>query len=101
MEVPLGDSDKLMVGPEYVEYNVELANEKMEANRVRTDNLLDMLLKNGFSCSKTSNGDFLDNGNVECDDGPICFDTMLKNSLVNGVIGNGNAKRGDFDDSCS
>lgn len=83
LEVPLGDSEKIMVSPEYVEYLVELANEKMEANRRRTDNFLDTLLKNGFLGSK-----------VDSNDGP-------ENSLVNGVSGNGNAKRRDFDDSCS
>lgn len=48
LEVPLGDTEKIMVSAEYVKYLVELANEKMEANRKRTDNFLDALLKNGF-----------------------------------------------------
>ncbi|PHT48934.1 tRNA wybutosine-synthesizing protein 2/3/4 [Capsicum baccatum] len=97
MEVPLGDSEKLMVDEKYVEYLVELANEKMEANRRRTDSFLDVLLKNGFSGSKISNAEVLDNENVECEA------ELLENSLVNGVDGNGNgnAKRRDFDDSCS
>ncbi|KAM3345443.1 tRNA wybutosine-synthesizing protein 2/3/4 [Capsicum galapagoense] len=97
MEVPLGDSEKLMVDEKYVEYLVELANEKMEANRRRTDNFLDVLLKNGFSGSKISNGEFLDNGKVECEA------ELLEDSLVKSVDGNGNgnAKRRDFDDSCS
>ncbi|KAJ8540281.1 hypothetical protein K7X08_030200 [Anisodus acutangulus] len=95
MEVPLGDSEKIMVSPEYVKYIVELANEKMELNRKRTDNFLDVLLKNGFSGSKNRNGDVLDNGKVDCDDGPVCSDAMLENSLVNGD------KSRDFDDSCS
>lgn len=95
MEVPLGDSEKLMVDEKYVEYLVELANEKMEANRRRTENFLDVLLKNGFSGSKISNGEFLDNGKVDCEA------ELLENSLVNGVDGNGNTKRRDFDDSCS
>ncbi|PHT48937.1 hypothetical protein CQW23_13145 [Capsicum baccatum] len=95
MEVPLGDSEKLMVDEKYVEYLVELANEKMEANRRRTDSFLDVLLKNGFSGSKISNGEFLDNGKVDCES------ELLENSLVNGVDGNGNTKRRDFDDSCS
>ncbi|KAK4353608.1 hypothetical protein RND71_025802 [Anisodus tanguticus] len=95
MEVPLGDSEKIMVSPEYVKYIVELANEKMELNRKRTDNFLDVLLKNWFSGSKNRNGDVLDNGKVDCDDGPVCSDAMLENSLVNGD------KSRDFDDSCS
>ncbi|XP_059317523.1 tRNA wybutosine-synthesizing protein 2/3/4-like isoform X1 [Lycium ferocissimum] len=92
MEVPLGDSDKIMVSPEYVEYLVELANDKMETNRKRTDNFLDVLLKNGFSGPKISNG------NVDCD---TMDSDLLENSLVNGVSGDGIAKSGDFDDSCS
>lgn len=48
LEVPLGDTEKIMVSVEYVKYLVELANEKMEANRKRTDSFLDALLKNGF-----------------------------------------------------
>ncbi|CAN4096146.1 unnamed protein product [Withania somnifera] len=98
LEVPLGDNEKIMVSPEYVEYLVELANEKMEANRRRTDNFLDTLLKNGFLGSTISNGEFLD-------DGTVCSSTMdselLEKSLVNGVSGNGNSKRREFDDSCS
>lgn len=49
MEVPLGDLQKLMVSPEYVEYLVEVANEKMGANRKRTDHFFDKLVENGFS----------------------------------------------------
>lgn len=90
LEVPLGDTEKIMVSSEYVKYLVELANEKMEVNRKRTDNFLDILLKNGFLGSQISNGE------VDCDDSDL-----LENSLVNGVNGNGNAKRRDFDDSCS
>lgn len=90
LEVPLGDTEKIMVSPEYVKYLVELANEKMEVNRKRTDNFLDVLLKNGFLGSQISSGE------VDCDDSDL-----LENSLVNGVGGNGNAKRRDFDDSCS
>lgn len=37
-----------MVSPEYVKYLVEIANEKMEANRRRTENFLTALLSNGF-----------------------------------------------------
>ncbi|KAL8461431.1 hypothetical protein ACS0TY_032776 [Phlomoides rotata] len=49
LEVPLGDMQKLMVSPEYVEYLVEVANEKMEANKKRTDLFHDKLINNGFS----------------------------------------------------
>ncbi|KAL9285717.1 TRNA wybutosine-synthesizing protein/4 [Arabidopsis thaliana] len=47
MEVPLGDTEKLMVSPEYVKFLVDIGNEKMDANRKRTD---------GFSVALTSNG---------------------------------------------
>ncbi|GER44932.1 tRNA wybutosine-synthesizing protein 2/3/4 [Striga asiatica] len=48
MEVPLGDTKKFMVSPEYVEYLVEVANEKMAANRKRTDLFFSKLVENGF-----------------------------------------------------
>ncbi|KAK6123931.1 hypothetical protein DH2020_042328 [Rehmannia glutinosa] len=43
-----GDTQKLMVSPEYVEYLVEVANEKMGLNRKRTDLFLNKLIDNGF-----------------------------------------------------
>ncbi|XP_010538959.1 PREDICTED: tRNA wybutosine-synthesizing protein 2/3/4 isoform X2 [Tarenaya hassleriana] len=49
MEVPLGDTHKLMVSPEYVRFLVDIANEKMEANRKRTDGFLLALRSNGFT----------------------------------------------------
>ncbi|KAK4485080.1 hypothetical protein RD792_007688 [Penstemon davidsonii] len=49
MEVPLGDSEKIMVSKEYVEYLVEVANEKMGANRKRTDHFHEKLIENWFS----------------------------------------------------
>ncbi|KAL3627489.1 hypothetical protein CASFOL_028852 [Castilleja foliolosa] len=49
LEVPLGDTENLMVSPEYVEYLVAVANEKMGANRKRTDTFFSKLMENGFS----------------------------------------------------
>ncbi|KAL0363221.1 UNVERIFIED_CONTAM: tRNA wybutosine-synthesizing protein 2/3/4 [Sesamum calycinum] len=49
LEVPLGDTKRLMVSPEYVEYLVEVANEKMGANRKRTDLFLIKLINNSFA----------------------------------------------------
>ncbi|GAU18390.1 hypothetical protein TSUD_202790, partial [Trifolium subterraneum] len=46
MEVPLGDTHKIMVTPEYVRYLVQVANEKMEANRNRTERFLRLLQSN-------------------------------------------------------
>ncbi|KDP20748.1 hypothetical protein JCGZ_21219 [Jatropha curcas] len=48
MEVPLGDTDNLLVSPEYVRFLVEVANEKMEANRKRTQGFFMALTGNGF-----------------------------------------------------
>ncbi|XP_015941234.1 tRNA wybutosine-synthesizing protein 2/3/4 isoform X1 [Arachis duranensis] len=49
LEVPLGDTGKIMVNPEYVRYLVQVANDKMEANRKRTERFLAVLQhSNGF-----------------------------------------------------
>ncbi|WCJ20164.1 tRNA wybutosine-synthesizing protein 2/3/4 [Euphorbia peplus] len=58
MEVPLGESDKLLVSPEYVRFLVEVGNEKMEANGKRTQSFFGALVKNGFvGCPVLENGD--------------------------------------------
>ncbi|KAL5972634.1 hypothetical protein ACLOJK_039439 [Asimina triloba] len=44
LEVPLGETGLLMVSPEYVRYLVGIANEKMMANKKRTDGFLQVLL---------------------------------------------------------
>ncbi|CAI9292557.1 unnamed protein product [Lactuca saligna] len=46
LEVPLGDTHKIMVSKEYLNHLVGIANEKMEANRKRGDTFHDALLKN-------------------------------------------------------
>lgn len=46
LEVPLGDTRKVMVSPEYVRFLVGIANEKMEANRKRTDGFFQALRSN-------------------------------------------------------
>lgn len=48
LEVPLGDSNRLAVSPDYVRYLVGVANEKMEANRRRTETFLRTLQSKGF-----------------------------------------------------
>ncbi|KAL6990778.1 nicotinamide N-methyltransferase [Sarracenia purpurea var. burkii] len=48
LEVPLGDRDRILVSADYVRYLVGIANEKMEANRRRTDGFREALLSNGF-----------------------------------------------------
>jgi tRNA wybutosine-synthesizing protein 3 len=50
LEVPLGTSETVMVSPEYVRYLVGVANEKMEANRKRTEGFLRALQRSdGFA----------------------------------------------------
>lgn len=67
LEVPLGDTQKLMVSPEYVGYLVEVANEKMGANRKRTDLFLDKLIDNGFSGHEIRVSDgIIPNGKETC-----------------------------------
>ncbi|EPS57898.1 hypothetical protein M569_16919 [Genlisea aurea] len=44
LEVPLGTGERLMVSPEFLEYLVQVANEKMEANRQRTHLFLNKLV---------------------------------------------------------
>lgn len=48
LEVPLGDEERVLASQEYVRWLVGIANEKMEANRRRTDRFLAALLSNGF-----------------------------------------------------
>lgn len=54
LEVPLGDTQKIMVPPEYVRYLVEVANEKMEANRKRTERFFGLLQSSCFVGSMTA-----------------------------------------------
>ncbi|KAK7387759.1 hypothetical protein VNO78_22551 [Psophocarpus tetragonolobus] len=44
LEVPLGDTDNIMVSPPYLRYLVLLANLKMDANRKRTHTFFQLLL---------------------------------------------------------
>ncbi|KAG7557630.1 S-adenosyl-L-methionine-dependent methyltransferase [Arabidopsis suecica] len=61
MEVPLGDTQKLMVSPEYVKFLVDIANEKMDANRKRTDGFGVALTSNGFKNPDANDVDEDDN----------------------------------------
>ncbi|XAR65643.1 tRNA(Phe) [7-((3-amino-3-carboxypropyl)-4-demethyl)wyosine(37)-N(4)]- methyltransferase [Bertholletia excelsa] len=71
LEVPLGDSERVLVSSEYVRYLVGIANEKMEANRQRTDSFFNALLSNGFCVPEVAeNGKrVLVNGKEDCEDG--------------------------------
>ncbi|KAL0845606.1 hypothetical protein Bca101_018852 [Brassica carinata] len=79
MEVPLGDTEKVMVSREYVRFLVDVANEKMVANRKRTDGFGLALLSSGFKNP--------DNGNdVDEDDN---FESLAENqesSINNGDL---------------
>uniref|UniRef100_A0A0D9WZF5 tRNA wybutosine-synthesizing protein 2/3/4 n=1 Tax=Leersia perrieri TaxID=77586 RepID=A0A0D9WZF5_9ORYZ len=48
MEVPLGQTEELVVSPDYIRYLVRIANSKMEANKKRMDGFLDLLLAKGL-----------------------------------------------------
>ncbi|XP_071697573.1 tRNA wybutosine-synthesizing protein 2/3/4-like isoform X2 [Rutidosis leptorrhynchoides] len=56
LEVPLGDTHNIMVSKEYLNYLVLIANEKMEANRKRTDSFHDALLKSELFIVPPENG---------------------------------------------
>lgn len=43
LEVPLGQMDHILVTAQYVHYLVTIANDKMEANRKRTESFLQVL----------------------------------------------------------
>jgi len=97
MEVPLGDTRTVMVTPEYVRYLVQVANEKMEANRKRTQRFFqvmqstgsliadngDRLLSTNEACNHLQLEDEsqLGNGNAETSEGIVCFFI-----LVNGFL---------------
>lgn len=83
LEVPLGDTEKLMVSSEYVRYLIEVANEKMEFNRKRTDSFLDALLKNGFSGGGRVTENGTDNGEMGCDEDSECYNSGKGESLGN------------------
>lgn len=86
LEVPLGDTHKLMVTPEYVEYLVGIANDKMEANRRRTNNFLAALMRNGFQEPgiNVGNGEsVLVNQEMGVEDGSLCVEDQKTESLLN------------------
>ncbi|THU51364.1 hypothetical protein C4D60_Mb06t30260 [Musa balbisiana] len=51
LEVPLGQMDHILVTAQYVHYLVTIANDKMEANRKRTESFLQVLQCKGLSGS--------------------------------------------------
>lgn len=85
LEVPLGDTEKIMASSEYVRHLIEVANEKMEANRKRTDSFLDALLKNGFSGGGRVLEHGTDNGELGRDEDSECYNSGKVESLGNSV----------------
>lgn len=83
MEVPLGDTQKLMVTPEYVKFLVDVANQKMDTNKKRTD---------GFSVALTSNG-FKNPDANDVDEGDN-YENIAGND--DSSINNGNLHPGNF-----
>lgn len=70
LEVPLGNTQKLMVSPEYVEYLVDIANGKMGTNRKRTDLFYNKLTDNGFQRSEIRlDGEMIRSGEETCVEG--------------------------------
>ncbi|PON43912.1 BTB-kelch protein [Parasponia andersonii] len=69
LELPLGNTQKIMVSSEYVRYLVGVANEKMEANRKRTEGFLLTLLNNGGFVGSSR---VVESGGVECTSGSVC-----------------------------
>lgn len=68
MEVPLGTTEKLLVSPEFVRYLVDVANEKMEANRKRTERFFRALRQSdGFAGPEVSAA-FVGGNNSVCNE---------------------------------
>lgn len=67
LEVPLGSSDEIMVSREYVRFLVGVANEKMEANRKRTEAFFLALQSEsgGFLGPTPANGGTVADGEAE------------------------------------
>lgn len=82
LEVPLGGTRKMMVTPEYVKFLVEIANDKMETNRKRTDVFFDYLLKNEFARPVNSVEKVMENGRVGSDEYLECEGIGKSESLI-------------------
>ncbi|CAI9087185.1 OLC1v1021196C3 [Oldenlandia corymbosa var. corymbosa] len=97
MEVPLGNTQKVMVSPEYLDYLIRVANDKMEANKKRTDLLFEALVRNGYG--KVANGIGEGNGELVCgdEDDSECLDGEKMESL--GDCLSSDDERKDLDDS--
>ena len=68
LEVPLGDIQKIMVSKDYVRFLVEVANEKMEANRKRSEGFLRAFLKARDGALENANGSMCSES-CDCNEG--------------------------------
>ncbi|XP_062088464.1 tRNA wybutosine-synthesizing protein 2/3/4 [Humulus lupulus] len=85
LELPLGNTQKLMVSPNYVQYLVGIANEKMEANRKRAEGFLLTLRKNGFVGSRVGDTDGVERTNGSEHDGEVvCSDDKTEEVQLEG-----------------
>lgn len=93
LEVPLGGGSRVLVSPDYVRYLVGIANDKMEANRRRTEGFLQSLQSSGFMES-LNGGSGLDGamGDIElrCSD---CKDGDADSERINAEKQSGNFKK--------
>lgn len=86
LEVPLGGGGEgVLVSPEYVRFLVGIANEKMEANWLRTDGFMNVLLSNGFGGGElleSGGGEFV-NGEAGVKDSWIKSEAMDSDNQLN------------------
>ncbi|XP_022723296.1 tRNA wybutosine-synthesizing protein 2/3/4 [Durio zibethinus] len=68
LEVPLGDTQKIMVSKDYVRFLLEVANEKMETNRKRSEGFLRAFLKAHDGALENANGS-ISSESGDCDEG--------------------------------
>lgn len=90
LEVPLGQSGLIMISPEYVRYIVGIANEKMEANRKRTDGFLHVLQVKGLPGPGKEMLDSNKKGQQQIADKGDSLDLEAKTNVVLSKISNEN-----------
>ncbi|XP_020273549.1 tRNA wybutosine-synthesizing protein 2/3/4 isoform X2 [Asparagus officinalis] len=105
LEVPLGQVGSVLVSKEYVRYLVGIANEKMEANRKRTDSLLHVLQikvsgEGRFPQFEAKQNDSLSDQKLnESDSLQYCIQDQIKDKSVSGTGRLSNADK-NINSSC-
>ncbi|KAE8659758.1 tRNA wybutosine-synthesizing protein 2/3/4 [Hibiscus syriacus] len=74
VEVPLGDTQKIMVSEDYVRFLVGVANEKMEANWKRTDGFLRAFLKSQEGALENGDVSNCSKSGGDCNEGQGSFE---------------------------